>query len=78
MATRVVTVKDLRKALENVPDDLRVVSSGGDHEYFPIYWVTRAKVGVIGNPENGDLYEWYGLDNANEDETEIEVFVVGD
>lgn len=51
-----ITVKDLKKLIKNMPNEAELVVSGSDHEYFRVHHVTvvDAEFG-----ESGDLHEYY-------------------
>ena len=68
-----MNVKQLRESLEGVPDDYDLVRPSSDHSFSRIHWG-----GVIsaGQRPAGELFEWAGEDNADDDETEVKVFVL--
>jgi hypothetical protein len=67
-------VTELRKALENLPDDLVVVTDGGrDHSYTRVRWAHADKAELF---SDGHLCEYFDEANLSGGRP-IEVFVVG-
>lgn len=74
------TIKDLKEAIKDLPDDLPILIPGGDHSYAQANFeakATSAGMRKIGKHHNKEFYtEWYGESAANPGEVEVPVFLI--
>lgn len=79
-----MNIKQLRDLIKDLPDDMLVVTSGGDHEYraYTEAYVVSAgqaapkRMRRLPTAEEHYYSEWYGQENAGEDEVEVKVLVI--
>jgi hypothetical protein len=68
-----MTVDQLRKALEGVPGNLRVVTSGSDHSYYEVEGAGHGYAEQAGR----ELWEYWDDENMSPNGVKIEIFYVG-
>lgn len=72
------TIKDLKEAIKDLPDDLPVLMEGGlDHSYdIANFDKTSAAKRKVGKYNKVCYSEWAGKEYAGEGEVEVPVFLI--
>lgn len=67
-----MNVRELRKLISKLPDDLPVVVSGGpDHSYIPLQHVFDTEAGY--DKSERTHCEWHGPEHASPGEVEVRI-----
>jgi hypothetical protein len=70
-----ITVGQLKKELEGVPDNVAIVTTGSDHSYNKVQSVSKEPAEI--DPRTKEMWEYYGEGNKNKKSNKvIDVFVI--
>lgn len=71
------TIKDLKEAIKDLPDDMPVLMEGGPDHSFNLANFGKASVAKRKTRFGGVVYsEWAGEENASPGEVEVPAFLI--